>query len=387
MSLIRFKVIKIKRAVAFILIIIALLGILIICKNKVKDNAMPVFNAMGQNSFSQNPLRSIREDRLKKLLCWGLPALKTFNMEKAPVINLSTVTKNLSQLLTNIDIYDPKTYFALHLPLINLMKTEAVITPGIEYLPEKTPIIENEHEPQDNQHELSPEEIEESTVEKIEPISGKPLVLIYHTHTTESYTPSPGFDYKPRDKTYHTENLNFTVAKVGEVMTQELQQLNIPTLHNKTVHDIPTYMTSYSNSLKTVEEVLKQNPSIKIIIDLHRDAPMIDPQKSREITTVKIDGINYSRLMFVMGSDKTFPHPHWRENYQFALLLNDRLEQSYPGISRGINPRKERFNQHLSKKAILLEIGSHGNTMEESIESAKVFAKILSNLIKELSIE
>jgi stage II sporulation protein P len=135
-----------------------------------------------------------------------------------------------------------------------------------------------------------------------------------------------------------------------------------------------------------VEQILKQNSTIKIVVDLHRDAPVADPLKSREITTVNIDGIIYSRFMLVVGTDKTFPHPNWKENYRFANLLNDKLEQLYPGISRGINLRSERFNQHLSKKAILLEIGSHGNTMEESLNSAKIFAKVLVDLIGELSI-
>lgn len=198
--------------------------------------------------------------------------------------------------------------------------------------------------------------------------------------------PTEKYNYNPRDKTYHTEDLNYSVAKVGMALADELNRLGIPTMHNKTVHDIPTYMTSYTNSLKTVEQILKQNPTIKIVIDLHRDAPVADQLKSREITTVNINGITYSRFMLVIGTDKTFPHPNWKENHQFANLLNDKLEQEYPGISRGVNLRNERFNQHVSNKAILIEIGSHGNTMEESLNSAKIFAKVLADLIGELSI-
>ncbi|MFY9218266.1 MAG: stage II sporulation protein P, partial [Tepidanaerobacteraceae bacterium] len=202
---------------------------------------------------------------------------------------------------------------------------------------------------------------------------------------TEGYMPSEKFNYKP-DSTYHTRDLNFSVAKVGELMTEELNRLNVPTIQDKTFHDIPTYMTSYANSLKTVEQILKQHPSIKIVIDLHRDAPVPDLQKSREITTVKIDDSTYSRFLLVVGTDRTFPHPNWKENYRFATLLHDRLEQLYPGISRGIDLRSERFNQHLSNKAILVEIGSHGNTMEESLASAKIFAQVLAEIVKELSI-
>ena len=139
----------------------------------------------------------------------------------------------------------------------------------------------------------------------------------------QAFQCSKEYFYEPKDKTYHTEDLNYSVVKIGEIMADELNRLNIHTLHNKTVHDIPTYMPSYANSLKTVEEILKQNSSIKIVIDLHRDAPIADPQKSREITTVNIDGIIYSRFMLVVGTDKTFPHPNWIEYYRFANLLND----------------------------------------------------------------
>ena len=287
------------------------------------------------------------------------------------------------RMLTNIDIHNPETYFSMHLPLMSLMRTEMTLTPGIESLPENADLIENE--PLENPIQPEPSELENPAAEKIEQLSGQPLVLIYHTHTTEAYMPSPQFNYKP-DKSYHTKNLNYSIVKVGEAVAAELKRLKIPTIHNKTVHDIPTYMTSYTNSLKTVEKILKENPSIKIVIDIHRDAPIIDPQKSREITTVKIDGVTYSRLMFVIGTDKTFSHPNWKENHKFAVLLSERLEQAYPGISRGIDQRSERFNQHLSQNAILLEIGSHGNTMEESLNSAKIFAEVLKNVIDELSI-
>ncbi|MCG1012695.1 stage II sporulation protein P [Tepidanaerobacter sp. GT38] len=320
----------------------------------------------------------------ERILCLGLPALETVNKEKKVVIDYKSAIGNFSRILTNVDLLNPETYFVMHLPLISLINTETAMTPGVE-LPQGFQEYENEHETSEN---LSPSEIKEPEdieVEKLPHVSGDPLVLIYHTHTTESYTPSEKFKYTP-DNTYHTKDVNFNMVKVGEVLADELNRLNVPTIHNKTFHDIPTYMTSYANSLKTVEGVLKQNPSIKIVIDLHRDAPVSDLQKAREITTVKIDGATYARFLLVVGTDKTFPHPNWKENYRFANFLNDKLEQRYPGISRGLDLRSERFNQHVSNKAILLEIGSHGNTMEEALASAKVFAEVLADAVKELSI-
>ncbi|SHM05299.1 stage II sporulation protein P [Caldanaerovirga acetigignens] len=285
------------------------------------------------------------------------------------------------QYKMNFDVFEPKNYLALQIPLMDVMEIEPATTPGIE-LPSET--VENEHNPPEGPPPAPPEE-EDIEIERITPAAGKPIVLIYHTHTTESYMPSTAYNYQPRDQAFHTNDLRFTVVRVGEVLSSELNKLGVTVLHDKTVHDVPTYMYSYSNSLKTLEKVLKENPSIQVVLDIHRDAPVSDPQKAREMTTVKIENKYYSRIMFVVGTDKTFPHPHWKENYKFALLLQKKLEELYPGITREIDLRQERFNQHVSKKALLVEIGSHGNTMEESMESARVLAKALSEVLKDLN--
>lgn len=381
--MIKIKVIKIKKLMLFIIAIALTLCFTVFSyQNRKTIVAMANLETKSEQSF----VHKIDSDLFEKILCLGLPTLETVNKEKKGLLDLDykSAIGNFSRILTNVDVLNPETYFVMHLPLISLINTETTMTPGVE-LPQGFQEYENEHETSEN---LSPPEIEEPEdieVEKLPHVSGDPLVLIYHTHTTESYTPSEKFKYTP-DNTYHTKDVNFNMVKVGEVLADELNRLNVPTIHNKTFHDIPTYMTSYANSLKTVEGVLKQNPSIKIVIDLHRDAPVSDLQKAREITTVKIDGATYARFLLVVGTDKTFPHPNWKENYRFANFLNDKLEQRYPGISRGLDLRSERFNQHVSNKAILLEIGSHGNTMEEALASAKVFAEVLADAVKELSI-
>lgn len=386
MNLTKIKVIRIKSSILYIIVFMLIISFTVISvKNHLNRRTVAVMSSI-QPQNQQSFLQRIDSKLFEKILCMSLPTLESFNKEKRPIVDIRGSIGAISKMLTNVDILNPETYFFMHLPLTSLINTEMAMTPGVELLPQSPNIVENEHEPSENVPQPEIDELKEPGVEKLETISKGPLVLIYHTHTTEAYIPSEKYNYKPRDKTYHTEDLNYSIVKIGETITDELNRLNIPTMQNKTVHDVPTYMTSYANSLKTAEQVLKQNSSIKIVIDLHRDAPVVDPQQSREITTVKIDGITYSRCMLVIGTDKNFPHPNWKENYRFANLLNDKLEQLYPGISRGIDLRSERFNQHLSKKAILLEIGSHGNTMEESLNSAKVFAKVLADVIGELSI-
>ncbi len=320
----------------------------------------------------------------KKIISLGMPVIETFEKQNVQLVNFAGITRKIMNYITSVDISSPESFLALQVPLMSLIKTEAVMTPGVE-IPDSSNIIEDEHVPPENPPEPPPVEPDRQVVDKLDPEQGKPIALIYHTHTSESYTPTETYNYKPRDKAYHTDDLNYSVARVGEEMAAELKRLGVATIHDKTVHDIPTYMTSYSNSLKTVQKLIKQYPSLKILIDLHRDAPFPEASRSRELTTVKIDGTTYSRIMFVVGSDTNFPHPNWKENYNFCYLLNEMIENKYPGISRGILLREERFNQHLSNKAILVEIGSHGNTMEESIRSAKLFANTLADLIQQLA--
>lgn len=395
--MIRFKVIKLGKQRLFFLIAIMLVFIIFLVKSYWNISVKPVFSQV--NNINDKPDKSSAEKSLsifdyfnknakiqlkllntqliEKMLTLSVPAMD--KSEKGlKFFSINDTVNRLLYLTTNIDFSAPESIFCIEIPAAKILKTEMTMTPGVEIIPEK-----------EAEHILNSSNEEEdlySNIEKINKLNNKdPLVLIFHTHTTESYTPSKKFKYELKDKSYHTEDLNFTVAKVGEYLTKELNDLGVPTMHNKTVHDVPTYMTSYGNSLKTVRKTLKENPSIRVVIDLHRDAPVKSSKKSREITTVKIDGKTYSRVMFVVGTDKTFPHPHWKENYKFCTLLNKKLEERYPGISRGLDIRKERFNQHLSKKAMLIEIGSHGNTIEESINTTKILAEVLADVLKEIS--
>lgn len=398
--MIRFKVIKLEEKHVFVILGIgAILAILLVVFMINRNfSAVPAFSQTNQkiiepkqarknrntlvlkniqNIFGKRKnIEAIDTEILKKIMTLSLPVMDISSNEDAKIFSLSAIANDILYAATNIDFFAPESMFCIEIPAAKLLQTEMTMTPGIEIIPED----EIWRDIPDTEDELY------SDIEKIKKLDNKkPLVLIFHTHTTESYTPSKKFNYELKDKSYHTENLNFTVAKVGEFLSSELNKLKVPTMHSKTVHDVPTYMTSYGNSLKTVRKILKENPSIKVVIDLHRDAPVKSVNKSREITTVNIDGNTYSRIMFVVGSDKTFPHPYWKENHRFCMLLHKRLEERYPGISRGLNVRKERFNQHLSKKAILVEIGSHGNTMDESIKSAKIFAKVLADVLNEIS--
>ncbi|MDN5331004.1 MAG: stage sporulation protein [Tepidanaerobacteraceae bacterium] len=377
--MLKVRIIKIKKMLVYILTSLLLFAACASGFGLIRKS-IPVIQRLGKNDGFKG-VGNLDSRIFREMFLWTVPAARACMPENEVFFNFNEPLLKFPRNIMNFNIFEPKNYLALQIPLMHLMEIEPATTPGIELLPDA---VENEHEPPESPPPAPPEE-EDIKVERITPVAGKPLVLVYHTHTTESYKPSKAYNYQPRDQAFHTNDLRFTVVRVGEVLSSELNKLGIEVLHDKTVHDVPTYMYSYSNSLKTLEKVLKENPSIQVVLDIHRDAPVSDPQKSREMTTVKIENKYYSRIMFVVGTDKTFPHPHWKENYKFALLLQEKLEELYPGITREIDLRQERFNQHVSKKALLVEIGSHGNTMEESIESARALAKVLSEVLKDLS--
>ncbi len=208
----------------------------------------------------------------------------------------------------------------------------------------------------------------------------EPEILILHTHATESFTPE-GDEYYDNSKSDRTQDLTKNVVKVGECMAEIFSENGIETIHDTTLHDYPNYNGSYANSLKTGEEYLKKYPSIKMIIDVHRDAIVYgDGTKAKVVT--EINGKKAAQLMFVIGTDAGgLSHPEWRKNLQLSVKLQNAIEEKYPGLMRGINLRKERFNEHLTGGSMILEVGTSGNTLAEAIFGAQCAAKVIADAL------
>lgn len=205
-------------------------------------------------------------------------------------------------------------------------------------------------------------------------------VLLFQTHTCESYTSSSQFPYTPTG-TFRTTDLNFTVARVGEELKNQLQNYGYSVIHNKDYHDYPSYNGSYTNSLQTVENVLKTNPS-DIIFDVHRDAI---GSRSDYAPSVKIgDEDVCAQIMFVIGtSEGGLWHPNWNQNLKFAVKVQQKAEEMYPGLFKPIMLTKYRYNQHTGKYASIIEVGATGNTLEQCLSSMKYLAKVLDEVMKE----
>ena len=201
----------------------------------------------------------------------------------------------------------------------------------------------------------------------------KNKVIIYHTHTCESYTPTEQYQYTASGN-FRTIDLNFSVSRVGDELEKWLSTYGCTVIHDRTYHDYPAYNGSYSRSLVTAQNVLSTNQDADIVIDLHRDAIADETYGPR----VKIGDEYVSQLMFVIGTDgANSAHTNWLQNLKFAIKVQQKANELYPGLFKPIILRNSEYNQHVAKAACIIEVGSTGNTLEESMGAMKYLARIL----------
>lgn len=211
---------------------------------------------------------------------------------------------------------------------------------------------------------------------------GSPEVLIMHTHTTESYElqESPTF---MSDSTSRTTDPTKNMVAVGEAMAAELRAMNIGVIHNTVQHDYPSYNGSYDRSRKTVQEILAQNPTIKVIIDLHRDAIERDGVRYKPVTV--IDGQKVAQIMIIAGCDNgKLGLDHWQENLKFAALFQNTMERDYPTLTRPILFDYRHYNQDLTTGSILVEVGGHANTLDEALRAGTLAGRSLAKTLRSL---
>lgn len=209
----------------------------------------------------------------------------------------------------------------------------------------------------------------------------QPQVLIFHTHATESYEAYDSETYDTRNSWRDTDNTNNMVA-VGNALAKTLEDAGIAVIHDVTQHDYPSYTGAYERSAETIQKYLDKYPSIKIALDVHRDAIL----RADDVTVkpvVEIDGKKAAQLMIITGSDDgTMNVPNWRKNLRFAASLQDQIEQDYPQLTRPIFFCYRKYNMDMTNGSILLEMGSNANTLEESIYTAELIGKSLVKLLK-----
>ncbi len=211
-------------------------------------------------------------------------------------------------------------------------------------------------------------------------VKNKKDILIYHTHTCESYTQTEKNTYKASGN-FRTTDLDYSVVRVGKELETRLEKLNFNVTRNKTKHDYPAYSGSYERSLKTIQGMLKENKDAEIVFDIHRDAI---GSSSNFAPVVEINGEKVAQLMFVIGTnDGGGKHPNWKNNLKFAVKVQEKANEMYPGLFRNINLRSATFNQKVTNAASIIEVGATGNTLEEACSSMKYLAEILDAVLNE----
>lgn len=204
----------------------------------------------------------------------------------------------------------------------------------------------------------------------------EPAVLILHSHGSEAFTKVAGQDYTELVNT-RTHDTDYNMIAVGALLAQRLEAAGIRVIHDRTMHDVPSYNTAYKSARTAVQAYLEQYPSIQLVLDLHRDSAT-NPDGSRYATGVTVDGEKIAQLMLVMGTDGSgAPHPNWEENLSVALKMLAVLEQQTPGITRTTTLRASHYNQDLHPAMLLVEVGSSGNTLAQAKAAVEILAEAI----------
>ena len=203
----------------------------------------------------------------------------------------------------------------------------------------------------------------------------EPTVLILHTHGTESYTKQSGETYR-ESSAFRTLDKQYNMISLGDHLTQLLEAGGVKVIHDRELHDYPSYSGSYAHARKSISAYLKEHPSIRLVLDLHRDASGDDTNQMR--TKATVNGKPSAQLMLVVGTNGTgLEHPDWEHNLALGLKLHTQCHRIAPGIMRYVNLRAQRFNQDLSPGALIVEIGAAGNTHAEALTATEVLAQAI----------
>jgi len=299
---------------------------------------------------------------LKSILKTEMPVLAIVDDKGKKVPPNGLLLSSCVHLFSGIKLDDPLTYLKAEIPMMD-------VTPVTADSFDETAVDEVTEKPS-----IGSEDAEESFKNpqlENKVISHHPLIGLYNTHTSETFE--------------LTDGLTHLKGKAGGVtiVTREVQkilneQYGIPTVYSDNIHD-KVFSKSYVESEKTVKQLIKDNPEMVMLFDIHRDGAL-----TREQTIAKVNGQTAAKILFVVGTDARAEHPHWRENLKLARKIAAKMDSMYPGLSRGIAIKQGRYNQHHHPGALLVEIGSEKNTTEEAVISGRFFANVVVAVLNDM---
>ena len=207
-----------------------------------------------------------------------------------------------------------------------------------------------------------------------------PQILIVHTHGSEAYTPDGTDVYVPSDNNSRTLDENYNMVRVGDEMERVFTEMGLTVVHDRTLYDYPQYNGAYDRSAEAVKTYLAQYSSIKIVLDVHRDA-LVGEDGTVYKAVTQIDGVDTAQVMLVLGSSEGGEHPNWMQNLTLACKLQQSMDTLYPTLARPMTMRSSRYNQQLSTGSLLVEVGTHGNTLQEALAAARLFARAAGQVL------
>lgn len=210
----------------------------------------------------------------------------------------------------------------------------------------------------------------------------KPAVLIYHTHTTETYEILER-NFYTNSRNTRSMNSQENMVRIGEEICKVLEKNGYKTIHDKTIYD-EKVSGAYDRSRETVSKILKDNPSIQVALDVHRDS-IYQKDGSRIKTVTEINGRNAAQIMIISGCEdgNVTDFPNWKKNLTFALRLQEKLANDNKNLMRPLMFCSRKYNMDLIPCALSIEIGTDANTITEAVYSAQLFANSLSKFLEE----
>ena len=215
------------------------------------------------------------------------------------------------------------------------------------------------------------------------PLGEGPQILIVHTHGSEAYSMTDGDLYQESDP-FRTTDCTHNVVRVGEEIAKVFRAHGFQVVHDTTLCDYPSYNGAYDRSYAVVQQWLERYPTIKVVLDVHRDALEGSGGEIYKMVSEEA-GEKVAQVMLVMGTDAGGnPHPRWKDNLAFALRLQENLVRGYASLARPTVLRKGRYNQQLCPGSILVEVGGHGNSLTEAIAGARLWADNVARTLLEM---
>lgn len=209
----------------------------------------------------------------------------------------------------------------------------------------------------------------------------EPQILIIHSHTTEAYA-MDGTDIYTESGTARTTDNYYNMVRVGEAMAEVFRAAGFGVVHDTELYDYPTYNGAYTRSGAAIEAWLEQYPTIQIVLDVHRDALEAEDGTVYK-TAAEVNGEKVAQCMLVVGTDAGGQtHDNWRQNLALAVGVQHQVNADYPTLARPIVVRSSRFNQQLTPGSLLVEVGTHGNTLQEALAAARLFAQSMAEVFQ-----